>query len=320
MCLGRWKAKDCRRRSGSNAKGGKRMAAVFETNIEGLKLRSRGKVRDIYDLGEDLLIVSTDRISAFDSVLPTPIPDKGKVLNGLSEFWFRFTQKIVRNHMKTTEVDGMCEAARKSRDILEGRCMLVAKARPLPIECVVRGYLAGSAWKDYQAGGAVCGIKLPRGLKQGAKLDEPIFSPATKSASGHDENIDFGRMCGIVGEETAAKVRDLSIRLYKAAAEYASERGIIIADTKFEFGTQDGELLLIDEAFTPDSSRFWPSDGYTPGAVQLSFDKQFVRDYLEAIGWNKEPPAPQLPAKVIEKTREKYLEAYKRLTGKDLAI
>ncbi|MCX7803985.1 MAG: phosphoribosylaminoimidazolesuccinocarboxamide synthase [Planctomycetota bacterium] len=294
------------------------MATVFETNIEGLKLRSRGKVRDIYDLGDELLIVSTDRISAFDSVLPTPIPDKGRVLNGLSEFWFRFTGNIVPNHMKTTDVDAMCEAARKARDELAGRCMLVTKARPLPVECVVRGYLAGGAWKDYQACGAVCGIKLPRGLKQGSRLEEPIFSPATKSTSGHDENIDFGRMCGMVGEETAAKVRDLSIRIYKAAAEYALSRGIIIADTKFEFGIRDGELILIDEVFTPDSSRFWPSDGYTPGGVQLSFDKQFVRDYLEAIGWNKEPPAPPLPEKVVEKTREKYLEAYKRLTGRDL--
>jgi phosphoribosylaminoimidazole-succinocarboxamide synthase len=282
-------------------------------------LLNRGKVRDIYDLGADgLLIVASDRISAFDSVLPTGIPDKGKVLTQLSLFWFDFLKEITPNHLITTDLAAMGHGLAEQAEVLEGRSMQVVKAEVLPVECVVRGYLAGSGFKDYKASGKVCGVELPAGLKDGDKLPEPIFSPATKAESGHDENIDFARMCDVVGEDLATKVRDVSLRVYTRASEYAASKGVIIADTKFEFGQHDGKLILIDEVLTPDSSRFWPADAWTPGKTQLSFDKQFVRDYLMACGWDKEPPAPELPENVVAKTREKYLEAFRLLTGKDL--
>ncbi|MHC4916523.1 MAG: phosphoribosylaminoimidazolesuccinocarboxamide synthase [Planctomycetota bacterium] len=293
--------------------------AVRETDLPGVKLANRGKVRDIYDLGADgLLIVASDRISAFDSVLPTGIPDKGRVLTQLSLFWFDFLKEITPNHLISTDLAAMGHGLADHADVLEGRSMQVVKAEPLPVECVVRGYLAGSGFKDYTASGKVCGVELPSGLKNGDRLPEPIFSPATKAESGHDENIDFARMCEVVGEETAKKVRDVSLSVYTRASDYAAKRGVIIADTKFEFGQHDGKIILIDEVLTPDSSRFWPADGWTPGKTQLSFDKQFVRDYLEACGWDKEPPAPELPENVVAKTREKYVEAYRLLTGKDL--
>ena len=292
--------------------------AVRETNLPGVKLLNRGKVRDIYDLGADgLLIVASDRISAFDSVLPTGIPDKGKVLTQLSLFWFDFLKGIVPNHFISEDLAKMGHGLAGHAETLAGRSMQVVKAEPLPVECVVRGYLAGSGWKDYAKSGTVCGVELPAGLKTGSKLPEPVFSPATKAASGHDENIDFAKMCDAVGEATAEKVRDVSLGVYTRASDYAAERGVIIADTKFEFGRHDGKIILIDEVLTPDSSRFWPADAWTPGKKQLSFDKQFVRDYLEACGWDKEPPAPELPDNVVEKTREKYLEAYRLLTGKE---
>ncbi len=293
--------------------------AVHETNLPGVKLLNRGKVRDLYDLeGDGLLIVASDRISAFDSILQTGIPDKGRVLTQLSLFWFDFLNEITPNHLISTDLGAMGHGLAEHASILEGRSMQVVKADALPVECVVRGYLAGSGFKDYSNTGKVCGVELPKGLKNGSKLPEPIFSPATKAESGHDENIDFPKMVEVVGEETATKVRDISLRVYTRAAEYAAERGVIIADTKFEFGLHDGKIILIDEVLTPDSSRFWPANQYTPGKTQLSFDKQFVRDYLEACGWDKEPPAPPLPENVVEKTREKYVEAYKLLTGKDL--
>jgi phosphoribosylaminoimidazole-succinocarboxamide synthase len=293
--------------------------AVLETNLAGVKLLNRGKVRDLYDLEADgLLIVASDRISAFDSILATGIPDKGRVLTQLSLFWFDFLKEITPNHLISTDLAAMGHGLAEHAEELEGRSMQVVKADALPVECVVRGYLAGSGFKDYSASGKVCGVELPRGLKNGSKLPQPIFSPATKAESGHDENIDFARMCEVVGEETATQARDVSLRVYTRASEYAAERGVIIADTKFEFGLHDGKLILIDEVLTPDSSRFWPANQYTPGKTQLSFDKQFVRDYLEACGWDKEPPAPELPPNVVEKTREKYIEAYKLLTGKDL--
>jgi len=292
--------------------------AVRETNLPGVKLLNRGKVRDIYDLGADgLLIVASDRVSAFDSVLPTGIPDKGKVLTQLSLFWFDFLEEIVPNHFISEDLAEMGHGLAEHAEVLAGRSMQVVKAEPLPVECVVRGYLAGSGWKDYAKSGTVCGVELPQGLKTGDRLPEPIFSPATKAASGHDENIDFAKMCEVVGRRTAERVRDVSRRVYTRASDYAAERGVIIADTKFEFGRHEGKVILIDEVLTPDSSRFWPAEAWTPGRKQLSFDKQFVRDYLEACGWNKEPPAPELPDNVVEKTREKYIEAYKLLTGKE---
>jgi phosphoribosylaminoimidazole-succinocarboxamide synthase len=293
--------------------------AVRETNLPGVELLNRGKVRDIYDLGADgLLIVASDRISAFDSVLPTGIPDKGKVLTQLSLFWFDFLKEITPSHLITTDLGAMGHGLAGQAEVLEGRSMQVVKAEVLPVECVVRGYLAGSGFKDYKASGKVCGVELPRGLKDGDKLPQPIFSPATKAESGHDENIDFTRMCDVVGEELATKVRDVSLRVYTRASDYAASKGVIIADTKFEFGQHDGKLILIDEVLTPDSSRFWPANAWTPGKTQLSFDKQFVRDYLTACGWDKEPPAPELPDNVVAKTREKYLEAFRLLTGKEL--
>jgi phosphoribosylaminoimidazole-succinocarboxamide synthase len=278
---------------------------VVRTDFEGLPLKGRGKVRDIYDLGETLLIVATDRISAFDVVMPNPIPDKGMVLTQISRFWFEAARDIVPNHLISTEVEDFPEACRPYQEILAGRTMWVRKAEPLPVECVVRGYLSGSGWGEYQTRGEVCGIRLSEGLVESSKLEEPIFTPATKAEVGaHDENISFEQAAELVGRERAEQVRAISISIYQRARETAEKRGIIIADTKFEFGISGGQLLLIDEALTPDSSRFWSKDEYRPGGPQKSFDKQFLRDY-----------APELPREIIEKTREKYLEALKRLMG-----
>ena len=289
---------------------------IFETKFPELKLRARGKVRDIYDLGDRLLLVATDRLSAFDVVMPTPIPDKGRVLTQLSLFWFETLSGIVPNHVLTaTQFDGPLA---RYADELAGRAMLVRKADPIPVECVVRGYLAGSGLKEYRQSGTVCGIRLPSGLLDSSKLPEPIFTPATKETSGHDINISFAEMEKITGAKLAARLRDTSIEIYRRAADYAAGRGILIADTKFEFGLENGELVWIDEALTPDSSRFWPADGYQPGRSQPSFDKQFVRDYLERSGWNKQPPGPALPADVVAGTQAKYREAYRRLVGRDL--
>ena len=275
------------------------------------KVRS-GKVREVFDLGTELLFVATDRISAFDCILPDPIPGKGSVLNRLSAFWFkRFHQ--VPSHFVTADFDQFPESLQPYEELLRDRSMIVRKAEPLPIECVVRGYLAGSGWKDYQETGAVCGIKLPAGLKQASQLPMPIFSPATKAATGHDQNICWQECCEVLGEERAIIVRDLSLGLYSDGSLHAAQRGIIVADTKFEFGVRDGSLLLIDECLTPDSSRFWPADCYEPGSSPVSYDKQFVRDYLETLGWDKTPPAPNLPAEVIAKTSQKYEEALARL-------
>jgi len=292
---------------------------LLETHLPGVELVARGKVRDIYRAGEDLLlIVATDRISAFDYILASGIPRKGEVLTQLSLFWFDFLKDVVRTHLVTADVSRYPEPLPRYRDQLEGRSMLVRRARMLEVECVARGYLAGSGWKDYQATGAVCGIPLPAGLVESAELPEPIFTPATKAQSGHDLNISFEEAAAIVGRDVAERIRDLTLDIYRRAARYAREHGIIIADTKFEFGFVDGELVLADEALTPDSSRFWPAAGYQPGGPQPSFDKQYVRDYLESIRWNKQPPAPALPEEVIRNTSAKYLEAYRLLTGKSL--
>ncbi|MHC4253211.1 MAG: phosphoribosylaminoimidazolesuccinocarboxamide synthase, partial [Planctomycetota bacterium] len=261
------------------------------------------------DRGDSVLIVATDRISAFDSVLATPIPLKGIILTNIAKFWFEFIGDIIPNHYITTDLPEMGHGLQAHADILDGRSMLVKKAEVLPVECVVRGYLAGSGWREYEGKGSVCGVALPRGLKNGSRLTEPLFTPATKAERGHDENISYERASEIVGAESARKMRDSALAIYNKAAAYALERGIIIADTKFEFGVHDGEVILIDEVLTPDSSRFWPQDSYTPGKAQLAFDKQFVRDYLEAIGWDKRPPGPALPEKVVKKTAEKYLDA-----------
>ncbi|MFA0754213.1 MAG: hypothetical protein IMHGJWDQ_001997 [Candidatus Fervidibacter sp.] len=294
---------------------------LWETNLQAEKVRflKRGKVRDIYEINGQLLIVATDRISAFDVVLPTPIPDKGRILNRLSVFWFERTKHIVPNHLLAFKEADLPEPLKSHADLLLDRFMLVRKATVIPIECVVRGYLYGSAWKDYQGTGEVCGIKLPTGMKLAEKLPEPIFTPATKAQVGHDENIPFGKVVNLVGKELAERLRDLSIQIYQFAAAHAEERGLILADTKFEFGiAEDGTLMLIDELLTPDSSRFWDASTYEPGKPQENFDKQFVRDYLESLNWNKEPPAPELPPEVVAKTRERYLEAYRRLTGEEL--
>jgi phosphoribosylaminoimidazole-succinocarboxamide synthase len=294
--------------------------ALYESNIKSLPLLGRGKVRDIYAVGRDhLLIVTTDRLSAFDVVLPDPIPDKGRVLNELSNFWFRKLSHIVPNHLDGVAPDTVVKGVEEAAQV-KGRSVVARKLKPLPVEAVVRGYLIGSGWKDYQKTGAVCGIPLPKGLKQADKLPEVIFTPATKAEAGaHDENISFAQVEKMIGRDLAAKLRDVSIRLYREAAEFAKERGIIIADTKFEFGTDaKGNLVLIDEALTADSSRFWPADQYRPGSSPPSFDKQYVRDYLETLDWNKTPPGPRLPADVIAKTSAKYREALRRLTGKEL--
>jgi phosphoribosylaminoimidazole-succinocarboxamide synthase len=288
-------------------------AAVQQTDFPKLKLRGRGKVRDIYELGDRLLIVATDRLSAFDVVLPTPIPDKGRVLTQLSLFWFEKLAHIVPHHViaaKNFPAELVPYAA-----ALEGRAMLVRRTEPVPIECVVRGYISGSGWKDYQKTGKICGIALPQGLRESDRLPEPIFTPSTKATSGHDENISFEETIARVGRPLAERLRDTSLVLYRKAAEHAAARGIIVADTKFEFGMLGKELIWIDEAFTPDSSRFWPADQYAPGKAQPSFDKQYVRDYLERIGWDKKPPAPALPPDVVAGTRNKYREAYQRIAG-----
>ena len=289
---------------------------VLETRLENLKLVKRGKVRDIYDLGSAFLMVATDRISAFDVVMPEPIPDKGKILNQISLYWFDVMQSLVPNHVISADVNAFPDLCRPYAQILDRRSMLVKKAQPLPIECVVRGYISGSGWKSYQSSQSVCGIKLPAGLKESARLEEPIFTPSTKEEVGvHDINIDFAEACNRIGRELAEKVRDLSLAIYAKGAQLALEKGIIIADTKFEFGLVDGDIVLIDEILTPDSSRFWPQDTYTPGASQKSFDKQYLRDYLVKIKWSQKPPAPHLPEDVVMNTRSKYLEALRRITG-----
>jgi len=301
---------------------------ILDTQLAGRAPDRHGKVRDIYDFGDELLIVATDRISAFDYVLASGIPDKGRVLTEISSFWFERTASLVANHVVSTDPAAFPEAARAEADMLRGRSMLVRRTTPLTIECVARGYLAGSGWKDYLATGAVCGIPLPKGLLESSRLPEPIFTPSTKADSGHDVNITEKEAAEMVGPALLARARELTLRLYSEGAAYAESRGIIVADTKFEFGLLPADksgskhevdrLILIDEVLTPDSSRFWPKDGYRPGGGQPSFDKQFVRDYLEQIKWNKQPPVPELPADVVARTREKYLEAFRRLTGRDL--
>jgi phosphoribosylaminoimidazole-succinocarboxamide synthase len=293
-------------------------SALLTTSIPEGRLVSRGKVRDIYAAEEALILVATDRISAFDCVLSPGIPGRGEILTRLSTYWFERFVDRVPNHILATELDDFPEPYRNHPE-LAGRSVLVRRLEPFPVECVARGYLAGSGWKEYRASGAVCGIELPAGLTESAQLPEPIFTPATKATEGHDENISFERMADIVGGEMAARLRDLTLELYTAAAEYARERGILIADTKFEFGLdENGGIVWIDEALTPDSSRFWPADDYQPGRAQSSFDKQYVRDWLEASGWSKEPPAPTLPPEVVEGTLARYREAYRMLTGADL--
>ena len=294
------------------------MTAISATDFTGLTLHRRGKVRDVYDLGSDLLIVATARLSAFDVVLPDPIPMKGAVLTAMSEYWFERTGSLVRNHCLSTDPSEYPAACDRYADQLRGRSMLVRKTKPLQVECVVRGYLTGSGLKEYRNTRSVCGISLPEGLVDGSILPEPIFTPSTKADEGHDQNISFDGAADIVGFVAATRIAELSIALYTRARDEARERGIIIADTKFEFGIDGDEIILIDEALTPDSSRFWPMNGYEPGKAQPSFDKQYVRDYLEAIGWNKQPPAPSLPADVIAKTSAKYLEAYALITGSQL--
>jgi phosphoribosylaminoimidazole-succinocarboxamide synthase len=295
-------------------------APVLETSFSELQLLRRGKVRDVYEVtNEALLIVATDRISAFDCISPTPIPRKGEVLTALSRFWFEQLAHIAANHLLTTEIELMPTVVRQYAESLRGRSMLVRRAEVFPVECVVRGYLSGSGWKDYQRTGEVCGHHLPGGLRESEQLPEPIFTPATKAEEGHDENISERRMGEIVGQDVMLALRDISLRLYAEASEYARGRGIIIADTKFEFGREAaGKIILVDEALTPDSSRFWPAESYEAGHSQKSFDKQFVRDYLETLDWNKRPPAPSLPAEVVAATTARYLEAYRLLTGREL--
>lgn len=296
-------------------------SVLLQTGFPDLKLFASGKVRDVYELGSDhLLFVATDRISAFDYVLATGIPHKGSVLTQLSLFWFDFLKDVVPNHLVTADVSRYPKEAQKYADQLRGRSMLVRRAEMFPVECVVRGYLSGSGWKEYKAGGSVCGIQLPAGLRESDQLPEPIFTPATKATTGHDENISFEQMTKLVDPQEARQLRDLSLAVYKKAADYARQKGIIIADTKFEFGRTAAGITLADEVLTPDSSRFWPADKYEPGMSQQSFDKQYVRDYLEEIRWNKQPPAPALPAEVARRTSEKYVESFKRLTGRELDV
>lgn len=292
------------------------MTTVLQTELPTLKLFRRGKVRDVYDLGTELLMIATDRISAFDVVMNEPVPGKGRILTEVSLFWFSAIEHIVAHHVITSDVSEMPSTLQQYRELLEGRSMLVRKTTPLPIECVVRGYLAGSGWKEYQEKRMVCGIPLPDGLLESSKLSAPIFTPATKAESGHDMNISFDEACAIVGEETAVEVRRLSLELYDFASEFAQRRGMILADTKFEFGkTDSGEIILIDEVMTPDSSRYWLQEEYAPGRSQVNFDKQVLRDYLETLPWNKQPPPPTLPPEILEQTRLKYLEAKHRLVG-----
>jgi phosphoribosylaminoimidazole-succinocarboxamide synthase len=291
---------------------------VTRTEITEVPLVSRGKVRDIYDLGDDLLIVSTDRISAFDHVLPNGIPDKGAVLNLLSAFWFQQTHGIVKNHLISVDMADLPQSLHRHREVLDGRFTLARKAQMLPVECIVRGYITGSGWADYRKTGTLCGRLLPEGLVESQELPEPLFTPSTKAESGHDENINFETAAQMLGLRLAERVRDASIAVYKHAARYALTRGIIIADTKFEFGLIGDDLILADEVLTPDSSRFWPADAYVPGRSQASFDKQYVRDWLLGINWNKEPPIPTLPDDVVAGTASKYREAFERLTGREL--
>ncbi|PYT56287.1 MAG: phosphoribosylaminoimidazolesuccinocarboxamide synthase [Acidobacteria bacterium] len=292
------------------------MRVIRQTHFAGLTPAARGKVRDIYDLGDKLLIVATDRLSAFDVVLPTPIPDKGRVLTQLSLFWFNLLKDVIPNHvLSATDFPAPFD---KHREALEGRSMVVRKTKPLPIECVARGYVSGSGWKDYRTTGEICGVALPAGLRESDRLPDPIFTPATKAASGHDENISFEQAAALIGKELAEKVRAVTLEIYRRAASYAEPRGIILADTKFEFGLLNNQLLWIDEALTPDSSRFWPAAEYNPGGPQPSFDKQFVRDYLERIRWPKTPPGPELPPEVVDATRAKYREAFRILAGREL--
>lgn len=295
------------------------MQVIRETHFPGLKLASRGKVRDIYDLEDTLLIVTTDRMSAFDVVMDDPIPDKGKVLNKISLFWFETTSPIIGNHVITANPDEYPEACKPYRKYLEDRSMLVRKARPLPVECIVRGYISGSGWREYRDKGSISGMALPDRLKESSKLPEPIFTPSTKAEGGlHDENISIDEVARIAGEDVASEIKRISLEIYEFGRDLAAEHGIIIADTKFEFGKRNGTLMLIDEVLTPDSSRFWPIDEYEPGRPQRSFDKQFLRDYLDGLDWPKKPPPPKLPEEVIAITRDKYLEALRRITGRGL--
>ncbi|MEW6075169.1 MAG: phosphoribosylaminoimidazolesuccinocarboxamide synthase [Candidatus Omnitrophota bacterium] len=293
------------------------MSVLLTTNFKDLKLFKRGKVRDVYEVEDKLLIISTDRISAFDVVLPCGIPHKGKVLTALSCFWFNFVRDIIPHHLIAADVEAYPASLKKYRSDLEFRSMLVIKTQPLPVECVVRGYLSGSGWKEYQKTQSVCGIRLPEGLRESSKLAQPIFTPSTKEEAGHDLNVDFAYVEAALGNERAAQIREISLAIYKKAHDYALSKGILIADTKLEFGIYNNELVLIDEILTPDSSRFWPSETYEEGKPQPSFDKQFVRDYLESLHWDKRPPAPQLPDAVIAGTTAKYLEAHTRLTGRE---
>jgi len=289
---------------------------IFETDLPGLKLINRGKVRDIYDLDDKILLIASDRISAYDVIMPNPVPGKGEILTRISLFWFKIMEDIVSNHLISSNVEEYPDSCKPYADVLNGRSMLVKKAKPLPIECVVRGYISGSGWKSYQDSGEVCGIKLPAGLKESDQLAEPIFTPSTKEELGaHDINIDFNEAINLIGADLAEQVKDLSLSIYKKGALLAAEKGIIIADTKFEFGMIDDQLILIDEVLTPDSSRFWPKQTYQPGGPQNSFDKQYLRDYLTSIKWDKSPPAPNLPDEVIQKTYQKYMEALTSLTS-----
>jgi phosphoribosylaminoimidazole-succinocarboxamide synthase len=291
---------------------------ITSTHLPGVERVATGKVRDVYSVGDNLLIVATDRISAFDCILPQGIPGKGRVLTQMSLFWFDFLRDVVPNHLITADFEAYPESLQPFRDQLEGRSMLVKRCRMEPIECVARGYVSGSGWKDYKRSGAICGIPLPPGLRESDRLPETIFTPASKAETGHDENISFDSAALAVGSETASLLRDLTLRIYETAAAHAEAQGIILADTKFEFGWHEGQLLLADEVLTPDSSRYWPRARYAPGGPQKSFDKQFVRDYLETLDWNKQPPAPPLPDDVIARTSEKYHEAYMRIAGKTL--
>ncbi|NNK84096.1 MAG: phosphoribosylaminoimidazolesuccinocarboxamide synthase [Desulfobacterales bacterium] len=289
---------------------------VIKTDFTELKIFKRGKVRDVYDLGDTLLMVATDRISAFDVVMPDPIPDKGKILTQISLFWFDIMKSLLNNHIISSKTEDYPEECKKYAEILDGRSMLVKKTNPLPVECVVRGYISGSGWKSYQNDGTICGIKLPDGLRESEKLNEAIFTPSTKEEVGtHDVNIDFAEATKLIGKDIAEKVKSLSLEIYQKGSNFANEKGIIIADTKFEFGLIDDEIILIDEVLTPDSSRFWPKDTYRPGGSQESFDKQYLRDYLLSINWDQKPPAPPLPEEVIKNTRNKYIEALNKLTG-----
>ena len=296
------------------------MSAITEINIPGLKKFKSGKVREVYDLGDQYLFIASDRISAFDVVMPDGIPNKGQVLNMISKFWFDRTNDLVKNHMISTNINDFPDELTPYKELLKGRSMLVKKAELLPVECIVRGYLIGSGWKEYKQSQTIGGMPLRAGYEMAGKLDEPIFTPSTKADEGHDENISIDEMNGIVGLELGNKLEQISIELYKTAADFALTKGIIIADTKFEFGMINNELILIDEVLTPDSSRFWPENTYQPGSSPMSFDKQFVRDYLETLDWDKTPPGPNLPSEILLKSRDKYLEAYKLLTGSDLEI